>query len=202
MLRPYALAHRSVRFTAHTPFSQVLAREMQPSSNSAAQQPPTNARSSRELDIRHGSVEIDDAALAPPSEQFTPLPSSSPRSSRAEVAITLESLPSSILSHIGLFAAGGFLSGSCQATLAAIPALHYNIDIAKSASSFGKDKDPTGAKARGHMGLLPTRGALATGRVVTRVSVTGCSRKRSNVSVCEAGGSSVVHLYVLMRARA
>lgn len=89
-------------------------------------------------------------------------------------AITLDTLPAVALSHIVTFAQEGHLSGACRSTLEAIRELHYKIDIRTMAVSFSVAEDPSGALSSGHMGLQPS-GALATGRVVARITVTGCT---------------------------
>jgi len=91
-----------------------------------------------------------------------------------EAEITLARLPTVALTYIASFARGGKLSGACRSTLEAIPELHYRICIKDQAQRFSIATDPGGAMSSGHMGLQLT-GALATGRGVTQVTVTGCT---------------------------
>ncbi|CAN0044462.1 unnamed protein product [Scytosiphon promiscuus] len=93
---------------------------------------------------------------------------------RNPAAITLDALPALVLSLVANFSQEGHLSGACRSTLEAIRELHYKINIHDTAQSFSLAEDPTGALAKGHMGLQPS-GTLATGRVVARITVTGCS---------------------------
>lgn len=92
----------------------------------------------------------------------------------SQAAITLAGLPIVALSYIASFARGSKLSGACRSTLEAIPELHYKICIKDQAESFSIAADPVAALSSGHMGLQPS-GALATGRVVTQITVTGCT---------------------------
>lgn len=151
----------------------------QSTSNSPAHQPPVDAKKRHKMDAPSKKGDERDTALALPPEGWA----SSASPSQAEIEITMDSLPTCILSHVGSFTAGISLGGLCKATLEAFPALQYNINIASSASSFGGEEDPAGTKSEQHMGLPPTPGALATGRVISRISVTGCTdRKDSKVS--------------------
>eukprot|EP00903_Cladosiphon_okamuranus_P020850 g19149.t1 len=106
---------------------------------------------------------------AGPTEAST----SSPPTPAASAAIAMDTLPTVVLSHIASFARGS-LSGACRSTLEAIPELHYKISIKDLARSFSATEDPTGALSSRHMGLQPS-GVLATGRVVTQATVTGCT---------------------------
>lgn len=89
-------------------------------------------------------------------------------------AVTLDTLPAIVLSQISSFAEEASLSGSCRTTLDAIRELHYKIHIADSAKGFSEEDDPLGVMSRGHMGLNSS-GGLATGRVVARITVAGCT---------------------------
>ncbi len=108
--------------------------------------------------------------------------SSSPPIRAPAVDLSMVTMPTVVLSHIASFARGGHLSGACRSTLEAIPGLHYKISIKDRGGSFSAAEDPTGALSTEHMGLQPS-GALATGRVVTHATVTGCTDyKTTNVS--------------------
>ena len=87
-------------------------------------------------------------------------------------------LPTVALSYIASF--GGNLSGACRSTLEAVPELHYKISIKDRAESFSIAEDPGGALSLAHMGLQPS-GALATGRVVTQITVTGCTDYKDTI---------------------
>lgn len=95
----------------------------------------------------------------------------------------MDTLPTIVLSSIASFARGGKLSGACRSTLEAIPELHYKISIMDRAESFSIGEDPDGALSSAHMGLQPS-GALATGRMVTRVTVTGCTDNKDTKVRC------------------
>lgn len=58
-------------------------------------------------------------------------------------------------------------------TLEAIRELHYKVDIRLHASSFTEFEDSFEDLSTGHMGLQ-LDGSLATGRVVTRITIEGC----------------------------
>ena len=108
-------------------------------------------------------------------------PPSPPNAASAPVEGTMVILPTVALSYIASF--GGNLSGACRSTLEAVPELHYKISIKDRAESFSIAEDPGGALSLAHMGLQPS-GALATGRVVTQITVTGCTDyKDTTVSV-------------------
>lgn len=74
---------------------------------------------------------------------------------------SVDSLPAVILVQIAAFSPASSFSGACRSTLSAIRELHYKMNMRRSAPIVGLDK---------HMGLQPS-GALATGRVVTRITV-------------------------------
>ncbi|CAN0221950.1 unnamed protein product, partial [Ectocarpus sp. 8 AP-2014] len=92
-------------------------------------------------------------------------PSSSPAA--AAEGHHLDVLPGVVLREIVSFTTDSSLSGVCRTTLGAIRELHYKIDMAKvSSADYLKRSDQTD-----HMGL-DASGALATGRVVVRITIT------------------------------
>ena len=100
------------------------------------------------------------------------MPAPPPIAATAPATVTMAMLPTVALSYIASF--GGNLSGACKSTLEAIPELHYKISFIERAESFSIAEDPAGVLSTEHMGLQPS-GALATGRVVTQITVTGCT---------------------------
>ena len=82
-------------------------------------------------------------------------------------ATTFDALPGVALGLIGAFVRSSF-SGVCRAALQANPELHYKINMALDTSRFLQYEDRVE-----HMGLR-SDGTLATGRVVTRITVTHC----------------------------
>ena len=71
-----------------------------------------------------------------------------------------DALAAVLLVQISSFSPESNLSGVCRSTLSAIRKLHYTVNV-RSSFSIGH---------KGHMGLQES-GALATGRVVTRITV-------------------------------
>lgn len=100
----------------------------------------------------------------------------------------LDKLPTVALIYIASFVQGGRLSGACRFTLQAVPEVHYKVDIRSNAWSFSSARDPYGELSSEHMRLQPS-GALVSGRVVSRVTVTGCTdyketRVRTGICIC------------------
>eukprot|EP00752_Nemacystus_decipiens_P010780 g9589.t1 len=72
-----------------------------------------------------------------------------------------DGLPAVVVIQIAAFSPASSLSGACRSTLSAIRGLHYKMNMRASGLMSNLD---------GHMGLQAS-GALATGRVVTRITV-------------------------------
>lgn len=107
----------------------------------------------------------DNRAASPP----TPLAIIAPAS--------LGTLPLPLVSEIGAFSAGGFLSGACRTTLEALRELHYKVDMEVHAHSFSEAEDILCHTSTEHMGLQAD-GALVTGRAVTRITIKGCGDRQ------------------------
>lgn len=104
---------------------------------------------------------------------------------------SMKTLPVVILRQIGAFAGECFpLVETCKANLEITKELHYAINIMENAARFSAVQDPWGVLSNRHMGggggvggEVKSAGALATGRTVTRITVTGCTDlKDTNVS--------------------
>ena len=74
---------------------------------------------------------------------------------------SFDALPAVILIQIAAFSPASSLSGASRSTLSVIRGLHYKMNMRRSGRIPNLD---------GHMGLQAS-GALATGRVVTRITV-------------------------------
>eukprot|EP00752_Nemacystus_decipiens_P010778 g9587.t1 len=76
-------------------------------------------------------------------------------------ASSFDGLPAVVVIQIAAFSPASSLSGACRSTLSAIRRLHYKVNLRTSDLMSNLD---------GHMGLKAS-GALATGRMVTRITV-------------------------------
>lgn len=93
-------------------------------------------------------------------------------------AASFDVLPVQLLRKISSFASGSSFSEVCKATFKASPELHYkpSFVIPRGYWFTLEDKEEYGGEWQdGHMGVQPS-GELATGRVVTRITLKGwCS---------------------------
>ena len=128
-----------------------------PTSSPEMQRRPENAilPSTTGTSVRRDCRENDDKKIDPAASTPSSTPPSSSRTS------SFDALAAVLLVQISSFSPESSLSGVCRATLSAIRKLHYKVNI-RSCECIENLEE--------HMGLQES-GALATGRVVTRITV-------------------------------